>query len=183
MNEHRLPLQKISSQQRQEKAWREMTAFQMPRYERLPEIELYMDQLVHFVNQVLAPLSSADSSEELILTKSMVNNYVKQRVIPPPLKKRYDRRHLAMLLMLCPLKQVLSIPECVQLMHLAESENGQTLENSYNAFCTSLENALLRTFGSGKAIAGQGAVLPRMTQAVADKIYLQKLLDCQSWEA
>lgn len=183
MNEKHLPLQRARFQQRQEKAWREMAAFQMPRYERLPEIELYMDQLVHFVNQVLAPLSSTDSSEELILTKSMVNNYVKQRVIPPPLKKRYDRGHLAMLLMLCPLKQVLSIPECVQLMHLAERENGQTLESGYNAFCASLENALARTFGSGEAAAGQGAVLPRMTQAVADKIYLQKLLDCQGREA
>lgn len=180
VTERRLPLQKARHQQRQEKVCREMLAFRMPRYDRLPEIELYMDQLIGFANQVLMPLSSAESAEELMLTKSMVNNYVKQRVIPPPEKKRYGRAHLAMLLILCPLKQVFSIPECVQLMHLAGKQSGQNLAQDYDAFCTSLENAVHQSFGGQAAQPQADGILPRMTQAVADKIFLQKILWCEN---
>lgn len=182
MNERRLPLQKVRRQQRLEKVRMEMQAFKMPRYERLPQIELYMDQLVGFANQVLMPLSSAASAEELMLTRSMVNNYVKQRVIPPPEKKRYGRPQLARLLMLCTLKQVFSIPECVRLMQLAGQQTGQTAEESYNAFCTSLENALHQSFGGQEVPPHGGQILPRMTQAVADKIFLQKMLWCENNE-
>lgn len=182
VTERRLPLQKARRQQRYEKVCREMAAFTMPRYERLPEIELYMDQLVNCANRVLMPLSSAASAEEMMLTKSMVNNYVKQRVLPPPQKKRYGREHLALLLMLCPLKQVLSIPECVQLMHLAGQQSGQTLAQNYDAFCTSLESAVHQSFGGQEAPLQQDRILPRMTRAVADKIFLQKMLTCENSE-
>ena len=156
--------------------------FSLPEWEELPDIELYMDQLVNCVNRVLAPLSSADSSEELLLTKSMVNNYVKQRVLPPPEKKRYDRRHLAMLLMLCPLKQVCSIPECVQLLRLTERQSGKTPQQNYDAFCASLESAVHSCFGQQEHAAPQGLILPRMTQTIADKIFLQKMLYCEDCE-
>ncbi len=182
MIEQNSPLQKTRRQQRLEKVRAEMAAFTMPRYSRLPEIELYMDQLVNCVNRVLAPLSSADSSEELLLTKSMVNNYVKQRVLPPPEKKRYDRRHLAMLLMLCPLKQVCSIPECVQLLRLTERQSGKTPQQNYDAFCASLESAVHSCFGQQEHVAPQGLILPRMTQTIADKIFLQKMLYCEDCE-
>lgn len=182
MIERDSPLQKTRRQQRLEKVRAEMAAFAMPRYSRLPEIELYMDQLVNCVNRVLAPLSSADSSEELLLTKSMVNNYVKQRVLPPPEKKRYDRRHLAMLLMLCPLKQVCSIPECVQLLRLTERQSGKTPQQNYDAFCASLESAVHSCFGQQEHAAPQGLILPRMTQTIADKIFLQKMLYCEDCE-
>lgn len=151
--------------------------FHMPRYDRLPEIELYMDQLVSYVNRALAPLASEGSDEEILLTKSMVNNYVKQRVIPPPEKKKYGRVQLAYLLMLCPLKQVFSIPECVQLMRLS---GGASLRDSYDAFCIELERAVQRSFAVGQPSSFEVSVLVRMTQAVADKIYLQKLLAAKS---
>lgn len=150
-----------------------MQEFRMPRYDRLPEIELYMDQLVGYVNRVLAPLASEGTDEEILLTRSMVNNYVKQHVIPPPEKKKYGRVQLAYLLMLCPLKQVFSIPECVQLMRLS---GGTSLRDSYDTFCTELENAVRRSFAVGQPSSFEVNVLVRMTQAVADKIYLQKLL-------
>lgn len=165
------PRKTIPSRIEQEAA--RMQAFHMPRYDRLPEIELYMDQLVNYVNRTLAPLASQDSDEEILLTKSMVNNYVKQRVIQPPEKKKYGKTQLAYLLMLCPLKQVFSIPECVQLIRIA---GGVSLRESYDAFCTELEKALCRSFGAGSPASFEPDVQTRMTQAVADKIYLQKLL-------
>lgn len=155
-----------------------LQAFHIPRYDQLPEIELYMDQLVGYVNKSLRPLASDGTDEEILLTKSMVNNYVKQRVIPAPERKKYGKVQLAYLLMLVPLKQVFSIPECMQLMRLSGSVS---LRESYDAFCTELENALCRSFQPGQATLLEVDVRVRMTQAVADKIYLQKLLATKGW--
>ena len=64
-------------------------------WERLPELELYMDQVVTFLNRQLEPFTTGD---ERLLTPSMVNNYVKDGVLPRPEKKKYSRNHLAMLM-------------------------------------------------------------------------------------
>ena len=76
--------------------------FRLPRYGDLPELELYMDQVISTVEKYLSALKVGDKS---ILTPSMVNNYVKNGVIPPPEKKRYTRDHLAQIIIICTLKQ------------------------------------------------------------------------------
>lgn len=85
----------------------QMLQFSCPRWAQLPGIELYMDQVTGYLNEVFAPL--CPPGEEKILTKAMVNNYVKQKVMAPPTKKKYGRTHVAQLLAICALKQVLSI--------------------------------------------------------------------------
>ncbi len=81
----------------------------LPQWEELPDLELYMDQVLSLVGKYLP------SGEGKGLTASMVNNYVKQKVLPPPVNKRYGRRHLAALLMLCTLKSVMPISAVQQL--------------------------------------------------------------------
>ncbi len=80
----------------------------MPTFDELPNIELYMDQVNALVNRYLAFFGNDDNTE--IITHSMINNYVKLKVIPMPVKKRYSRTHLACLIMIGALKQCLSIP-------------------------------------------------------------------------
>ena len=70
----------------------------LPRYAELPDIELYMDQVLTYIDDRLQPLFPAD---EKLLTSSMVNNYVKQRLIPTPSHKRYGREHVALLIFIC----------------------------------------------------------------------------------
>lgn len=82
-------------------------------WDRLPELELYMDQIVTFLNRQLEPFSAG---EERLLTPSMVNNYVKDGVLPRPEKKKYNRDHIAMLMMICFLKSVLSLPEINEML-------------------------------------------------------------------
>lgn len=72
------------------------------RWDLLPQIALYMDQVLLVLNQALAPLSV---SEEPVVTGTMINNYVKMKLTPPPEKKKYAREHLAMFLMICLLKR------------------------------------------------------------------------------
>ena len=71
----------------------EILDYRCPRYEQLPDISLYSDQIIDALDRYATPLLT-DGSEHVI-TPSMINNYVKQRLIPPPEKKRYDRDHLA----------------------------------------------------------------------------------------
>ena len=82
-------------------------------WERLPEIDLYMDQVITLMNK---QLELFQWDEERLLTSSMINNYVKGGVLPRPSQKKYMRDHLAMLLMICMLKPVLSLPEIDETM-------------------------------------------------------------------
>lgn len=85
----------------------EDTRIELPRWETLPDIGLYMDQVITLMERAFAPfLPGAE------ITKSMVNNYVKVGLIKRPVGKRYDREHLALLIMIGVLKQALSL-ECI----------------------------------------------------------------------
>ena len=60
--------------------------FDLPDWESLPELDLYMDQVILLLKRYLAPLDI--SGEEKAITASIINNYVRMKVMPPPVKKR-----------------------------------------------------------------------------------------------
>ena len=93
----------------------------IPRWNELPNVDLYLDQVVTFINSSLEaflPCSSGneDKKENQILTKTMINNYVKGEVLPSPIAKKYNKEHLALIEEICTLKQVLSIAEVKQII-------------------------------------------------------------------
>ena len=118
--------------------------FHMPRYDEIPDIDLYMDQLLAYIEKILSPLFV--QSSEKILTTSMVNNYVKQGVLPATVKKRYSREHVILLMEICLAKQMYSIQEIGKL--LAVQNAIFDMKTSYNYICTELENALKSTFAN-----------------------------------
>ena len=85
--------------------------FHMPRWNELPEIDLYLDQVVTFIEKYLLDYVQYenDEKENKIITKTMINNYVKQEVIEPPIKKKYNRNNIAYLLDISIIKKVYSI--------------------------------------------------------------------------
>ena len=85
-----------------------LEVYNLPEWEDLPQIDLYLDQVIALVNQYLG-FFVYDPTEEKLLTPSMVNNYVKLRLIPAPVRKKYGRKHIALLLMICTFKQSLSM--------------------------------------------------------------------------
>lgn len=83
----------------------------LPQWETLPDIGLYMDQVITLMERTFRPfLPGAE------ITKSMVNNYVKVALIKRPDGKRYDREHLALLIMIGVLKQALSLESIAQVL-------------------------------------------------------------------
>jgi len=85
-----------------------LDSYRLPEWEELPNIDLYLDQVIALVNQYLG-FFVYDPTEEKLLTPSMVNNYVKLRLIPAPVRKKYGRKHIALLLMVCTFKQSVSM--------------------------------------------------------------------------
>lgn len=103
----------------------------LPSWEELPELELYMDQVVALLNSYLGFLPK-EVGMDAVVTAAAVNNYVRKKIIPAPVKKRYSRIHLAYLLMICSLKQSVSISYIQQMMPLSLSE--EQVHDIYNSF-------------------------------------------------
>ena len=110
-------------------AWLEnLEKFDLPDWDNLPELDLYMDQVILLLNRYLSPMVG----EEKYVTASIINNYVRMKVMPPPVKKRYARLHLAYLIIICTLKQSLSI-SCIQSL-LPDWENEEEARTLYTDF-------------------------------------------------
>ena len=77
--------------------------------EDLPNIDLYMDQVTTFMEDQLA--STKRHEDDKILTKTMINNYAKNNLLPSPEKKRYSKDHLLMLIFIYYFKNILSITD------------------------------------------------------------------------
>lgn len=82
--------------------------------EDIPNIDLYMDQVTRFMEAQLA--SSKRYPEDKILTKTMINNYAKNNLLPSPEKKRYSREHLLLLIFIYYFKNILSINDIQTLL-------------------------------------------------------------------
>lgn len=107
--------------------------FQMPAWTEIPDLGLYMDQVITFTQRAYQPLYGDDAAK--LLTSSMVNNYVKAGLIPRPQGKKYAREQLAAILMIVQLKGVLSL-DTIRLLVTGD------MEACYNGFCEKQKQAL-----------------------------------------
>lgn len=116
-----------------------LASHRLPRWEALPDIELYMDQVVAVMEKALS-IYNTESEDNRIITPSIINNYVKLKIIPAPVKKRYNKEHLAYLVMICILKQTLAISSIVKMINLQLEK--KSVKQLYNEFCTIYENVI-----------------------------------------
>lgn len=149
--------------------------FRLPRYTQIPDVGLYLEQVVRYVNSHLAILG------EPALTSSMVSNYVKQRLIPAPQKKLYTAQHLARLLFIAVVKPV--VPLDGLRMMFGIQEDSYALCTAYDYFCDEFENMLFAAFGVAPAAQGLGEtrsaakdLLRNTVSAIVNKIYLDRYL-------
>lgn len=83
--------------------------------EDIPNIDLYMDQLTTFMDERLKK-ATRHPGEDKILTKTMINNYAKNDLLPPPVRKKYSKDHLILLIFIFYLKNILSINDIQTLL-------------------------------------------------------------------
>lgn len=104
----------------------------------IPDIELYMDQVTTFIDNKLG--YNKRILKDRILTKTMINNYTKSKILLPSKNKRYNKQHMILLILIYYLKQILSINDINLLFtplfkNIASTNSSEDyLENLYNAF-------------------------------------------------
>lgn len=128
-----------------DKLLKQYTENHFPTWKEFPDIPLYMDQVIELMERYLSVEVPGDEDEHehkhKLLTSSMVNNYVKMGIMPAPVKKKYTREHLAYLVIICLMKQSLSI-SAIGLFIQAQSK-AMGIEEFYNFF--------VETYSSGFA--------------------------------
>lgn len=145
--------------------WKQyMLDYELPDWEGLPDLELYMDQVVALITRYLEILPRAGATDGVI-TPSAVNNYVRMRVMPAPVRKKYTRVHLAYLVLICLLKQTLTLAEIQVILpvDLPESE----VRTIYDGFVSRLHDTS-RLFIDQVKVEAQGVLEPGNTVAPAE---------------
>lgn len=153
--------------------------FHCPRYNELPSIAFYKDQVILYIEETLKPLNL--NPEEKLLTPTMLNNYVKQKVVSPPLNRRYNEKHLAYLIVVCLLKQVYSLTEICELI---KNQIGSCpTEVAYDLFCDELEDALKYVFSrrdqelsTPDPVTLEREIAQSVVLSLANKLFIQKYL-------
>ena len=154
--------------------------FHIPRWNELPNIDLYLDQVVNLINSTLSPyifLNNDEKKENVqVLTKTMINNYVKNNLIEAPEKKLYSKIQLAKLFVICILKQVYSISDIGKLISLTIEHF--ELNKAYNRFCANLEVSIKnvftrKEFPNLEKLTEEQYLLKNVVQSFADKLYVE----------
>lgn len=168
---------------------RVMGTLSLPSWQELPSIDLYMDQVISLLLQYLSFFPKELGGEEFI-TKSAINNYVRLKIIPPPVKKRYTRIHLAYLIIICCLKPSLSISYIQKMVPLELNEDEvcriytdfvDKFAHSSGAFITQIELAAAQVLDpedDSEAAVSTFVYTTALTAALA-KLLTEKLLNIQ----
>jgi hypothetical protein len=142
----------------------------------IPNIPLYMDQVTTFMDRHLAP---REETEGHILTKTMINNYAKNELLPPPEKKKYSKEHIIMLTFIYYFKNVMSISDIKTVLdpiseQYFDNQGTLTLEDIYEEIARQLR---LQTKEIAAAVTANQAVAKESFQAAPpeDKDFLQLL--------
>lgn len=110
----------------------DLSQFSYKDYKDLPDIDLYMDQVVTFLEKQLAIFQTSSLDKQI--TSSMINNYVKGEVVSAPISKKYNREHLALIEEVCTLKQVLTIAEVKQIIDERYRKDGAQKDEIFDSF-------------------------------------------------
>lgn len=147
--------------------------FVLPKYEDIPDIGMFLDQVAKYISKYMEPL------ESITITSSMISNYVKMGLIKNPVKKQYYTEQIACLIFITLAKSVLSLEDIKLCMETQKQI--YDMRTSYEYFREEFERTLFRVFGleegteNGRKEETQEKIMLRNTViTVAHKVYLDK---------
>ena len=158
-----------------------MRNFDLPRYEQLPNVGLYLEQTTIYINQCLQPLGFGE------ITGSMIRNYVKMGLVANPVQKQYFADHIAHLMAISVLKHVVPLEHIHKMF--AMQKKVYTDLTAYDYFCMELKNVLYVRFGLKEDLEEIGVtespekeILRSAIVAVSHMVYLNTCLHHLSLE-
>jgi hypothetical protein len=148
-----------------------LTSFTLPTYNEIPDVGLYLDQVVKYINGFFGDFP------EMKITSAMVSNYVKQKIISSPYKKTYSRDQIASLLFIVIAKTVLSMGHIR--MCLAMSTHFDSSEEAYTAFVSRMKDVLesLSEDRSDALSFTADRTLDHIVITAAHKMYLERYFE------
>ena len=151
--------------------------FHIPRWNELPTLDLYMDQVIALIDTTLGAFFSEISAASL--TKNMVNNYVKAKIVDAPVNKKYPKLSVAMIIVVYILKNCYATDEIGKLIKLGISL--EATEITYNRFCEAIENAVSDVFSGRVSICNEEIpgrdnkyLMENFALSFACKVYVQR---------
>lgn len=146
----------------------------LPLWQDLPDIELYMDQLVSLANRYLEFIVNGQ------ITPSMVNSYVKKNLMPKPNRKKYSQKHLVSIILITLLKQVYSLDDIRLWLNntLKESpeENYNKFSNFFNQSITQINQKQFNLNLNSHISSKDDFILNLIIQTVISKLISEKLI-------
>ena len=149
---------------------------EIPMWTGLPMLELYMDQVIILLNSYMRIIKDENGESETI-TKNMINNYVKMKVVPAPVKKKYSRTHIAYLIMVCIMKQIFSISMIKSM--LPDFDDEEKIKATYNSFVKHLVSAseeYIEKYSSSDFASSEDSIMKLSSEAIVLKIMAERLV-------
>ena len=107
----------------------------------IPNIDLYMDQVTTFIDRALNTSTKSKDSNEKLLTKTMINNYAKNGLLPSPVKKKYNKEHVIVLVFIYYFKNILSFSDIKALLQpVTDKYFGKNSKVTLDEIYTQVEN-------------------------------------------
>ena len=153
-------------------------------WDDLPDFAIYIDQLLQIVSD---EISFMHNGEEKLITKSMINNYVKWGMMPKPVKKKYEKMHIAYVIVITILKQVLPISKIKDGIQLQVALQGNE-RTAYNSFCEAFEESMRKVFVpileenspyvlEERKIKYEKLAISSITTALSHKLLTEKIIE------
>lgn len=162
-----------------------LSSYKTESWSSFPSIDLYMDQVVTYLERLLDIFNNGDDKGKII-TSSMVNNYVKEGYLKRPVNKKYDKVHLVTLYIMSMLKPILPIPLIAESLSEFESEQKyqEFFENltklqdeAFSIVCDKLTSAINEINEENYETALRLFALQLTSEANAHRIVAEKILD------
>ena len=157
-----------------ERVYGEIGRYQPVPWEHIPDLGLYMDQVITFITRAYEPLYG--DSTKRYLSAPMIDNYVKNKLIPRPTGKKYSRVQIALLIMIVALKQVCMMEDIREMLRVESEEEIRAL---YDLFCERQSQAIR------EMLSLRSALSPAMDRAVFASAYhagCECLLNAEDFE-
>ncbi|NLB33454.1 MAG: DUF1836 domain-containing protein [Tissierellia bacterium] len=161
-----------------------MSGVKLILWDDLPDFAIYSDQLLQIVSDELSFMQLGD---EKLITKSMVNNYVKWGMMPKPVKKKYEKMHIVYVIVITILKQILPITKIKDGIQLQVALQGNE-RTAYNSFCEAFEESMRKVFVpileedspyvlEEREIKYEKLAISSITTALSHKLLTEKIIE------
>ena len=120
--------------------------YHLPQWDAIPDFGLYMDQVIVLLEQYLSFIPPVNEAKERIVTASAINNYVRLKMMPAPVKRKYYRIHICYLIMILTMKQSIGITQVQRIIpwqFAAEEKPEETVRGIYEDYSEKFQDIAL----------------------------------------